>query len=95
MLQGLQPISVRRAALRSCCVLPKLLQRLQACFLQCGAQCGTLQAAFKQRLYGHRTGCVHGGAQVVGLRVGALLEAQAAAGIHLAGGDKFFKTLRT
>ena len=42
MLQGLQPISVRRAALRSRCVLPKLLQRLQACFLQGGAQFGAL-----------------------------------------------------
>jgi hypothetical protein len=54
--------------------LAKVLQGLQAFFLQSFAQFCALQAALEQRLYGNRAGGLHGGAQVVGLRVSALLQ---------------------
>lgn len=75
MLHGLKPNSARPLVLRLCMRLAKVLQGLQACFLQSFAQFCALQAALKQGLHRDRAGGVHGGAQVVGLRVSALFQA--------------------
>ena len=94
MLQGLQPNSVLRGTLRSRVCLAELLHCLQAFFLQGIAQFGALQTTRQQRLHGHCPRGVHGSAQVVSLWVGPLFQAEAAAGVHLAGRDKLFETLR-
>ena len=53
-----------------------------------------LQAALQQRLHVHRTGCLHGAAQVLGLRVGAFLQARRTRR-PFAGGDEFLEALRS
>jgi hypothetical protein len=75
VLQGFQRISALLVALRLSVCLTKVLQGLQAFFLQSFAQFCALQAALEQRLYGNRARGMQCCAQVVGLRVVTLFQA--------------------
>src|SRR3990167_568985 len=71
--------------------LTELRECLQARSVQRLAQLGTLQPLLQQRLHCHRTGGVHGRLQIGGLRVVALLETEAPAGVHFPGGEELFE----
>ena len=68
------------------CGEARTLQRL--------AQFRALQALFHQRLHADCPRCLRRAEQVGGLRIVALFQAEAAARVHLAGGDELLETLR-